>query len=113
MNSWTESYGSYAIEPRYALDVRISDNVLEADCWTVGTVWFCEAGYIVKVETTQKGVYDLPNFIGWSYAKLAKWQDHDDTGRHPENYYEVRIPGASRWESLLSEQDVRDSAREI
>lgn len=70
--------------------IRISDNVLSEEDWPVAMISFDKSGIVDAICVTHKGVYSLPDCIGWSFEKLAEWQSYDPTGEHPENYYEVR-----------------------
>lgn len=91
--------------------IRISDNVLDSQLWTVGRVEFSErTGRIVTQEMVHEGAYCLPNCIGWAVAELLNWQDCDPTGQHPETYNEVSVDGR-KWRSFLSEPEIRAMMR--
>ncbi len=93
------------------LYVRCSDNVLERKDWTMARLEFGSDGCVVDVDILNQGVYSVHDMVGWGFPRLAKWQDYDPTGNHPEQYCEVSADG-SEWDFLLSEGEVRALAGE-
>jgi hypothetical protein len=71
-------------------DVRISDNVLEESDWGIDQVYI-QDGVVMFQDTIFKGVYTIPNMIGWTSKQLMEWSRHDSTGSHPETYYEIKV----------------------
>lgn len=92
------------------LYIRIIDNVLEDECHLFASIAFDKTGHITAICVENKGVYQLPDCIGWSYAQLTEWQNHDPTGEHPEVYYQIKHPDGDRWHFLLKEQEVKSLA---
>lgn len=81
--------------------IRMSDNVLEDDDWPVRDI-LVRAGRIVSVQDIHHGVYSFSSHaptIGWDMEQLCEWLAHDPTGRHPEQWNEIRKDGI--WQSFL------------
>lgn len=92
--------------------IRISDNVLSRDDWPIGIIAFDETGHISAISVTHKGVYRLPNCVGWDFSQLTTWQNYDATGVHPETYYEVSNNG-SEWHYMITEYELRVLASDV
>lgn len=73
------------------VELRLSDNVLGDDDWTVRRMTLHE-GVVVSVEDLPGGAYDhnqMPG-IGATVADIDKWLSFDPTGFHPEIYHDIR-----------------------
>jgi hypothetical protein len=86
---------------------RISDNVLDEEDWSVWKLVFA-AGRVRRADEEHKGVYDQPmaGFEGMTIQALSKWTEHDDTGFHLENYYELEIRGS--WKDRVSVEEIEE-----
>lgn len=70
--------------------VRISDNVLEEEDWSVDEI-VLRNNVVISQSPLCKGAYTIPNMMGWTVSKLIEWTQYDSTGSHPENYYEIDL----------------------
>ncbi len=79
------------------VDVRISDNVLDEEDWTVDRFAVID-GRLQHLGTRRKGIYKTTKSTleGKTLEELAQWSQWNPTGRHPETYYEVRIANPMR-----------------
>lgn len=101
--------GSLRTNPavRGTLLLRLSDNVLDPPEWPVLRVKL-EHGKIVSRNFSNRGVYDRSGFpdTGDGLPVVSEWLSHDDTGFHPENYYEVFDPRDGKWRSFVGSHEL-------
>lgn len=73
---------------------RVSDNVLDDKDWPVVEA-DVEGGVVVRRWVVNKGAYGTDTIlpVGMTVSEICEWTRHDGTGRHPEQYYELRIGG--------------------
>jgi hypothetical protein len=76
--------------------VRIADSVLEDADWGVAQLTL-EAGVVTGYRVVKRGVYELPDMMGWTAEQLTEWSAHDPTGHHPEEYHEVSQNPEGPW----------------
>ena len=72
------------------IDARITDNVLEKEDWGIDQL-YVENGIIRLQDNIIKGVYSMPDMLGWTSKQLMEWSHHDNTGSHPEQYHEIKV----------------------
>lgn len=74
------------------VDVRISDNVLDPEDWTVDRFAIIE-GRLQHLGVRHKGMYGShkASLNGKTVEELAAWSQWNATGQHPETYCEVRV----------------------
>lgn len=74
------------------IDVRISDNVLEEDDWTIDRFAVIN-GRLQHLRTVHKGIYNTARHTleGKTLEELAQWSQWNPVGHHPETYYEARV----------------------
>lgn len=94
------------------LFIRISDNVLDQEDWTIGKIFFCGAGEnggtVIQCREVHKGIYALPDCVGWRLWDVWKWQRQNITGSHPENYYMVASSAEGPWFDCLTPLDISE-----
>jgi len=98
--------------------VRISDNVLDDEDWTVYELEFAVVKgrsstgapitrtMVVNQRLVNQGVYG-DDIVGRDLERLALWLSYDSTGSHPEQYHEIWDPGTNSWESVDLEKLTR------
>ncbi len=72
------------------IDVRITDNVMDAEDWGIDQLYL-EDSVVRFQDHVDLGIYTIPDMEGWTSEQLMEWSRHDDTGRHPENYHEIKV----------------------
>jgi hypothetical protein len=72
------------------VQVRISDNVLEEDDWSINEL-VIQDGVVVSQKNIYNSVHALPDMLGWTTNEVEEWTHYDPTGAHPENYYELEV----------------------
>ncbi|KKL47509.1 hypothetical protein LCGC14_2334780, partial [marine sediment metagenome] len=70
------------------VNVRISDNQLDEEDWAVDGLTISN-GVVIKQLHLTKGVYTLPDMVGWTTDELIWWTQYDATGRPEEQYHEI------------------------
>lgn len=94
--------------------VRISDNVLNPEDWSIFELEFSHSakdGFVVASQTLKNQSRGTSReFCGMGVEDLSKWSFWDPTGHHPETYHEIfdedwhdRVP-ASRIVEMLERQ---------
>ena len=81
--------------------LRIADNVLnDKDCGYIEATII--NGRITKIEEIERSPYIWLSgpTVGRTTIHLLSWLNKDFTGRHPEEYHQIRVPGGG-WEGLL------------
>ena len=68
--------------------VRISDNVLEEKDWGIDMLSI-QFGIVVSQESLFKGVYEIPNMIGWTTNEVCEWTSYNEPEDHPQNFHEL------------------------
>ena len=69
---------------------RVSDNVLDDDDYTVYELNI-RSSIVIGQTIVHEGCYPY-DFIGMTTLQLTDWSARDETGSHPENYYELARP---------------------
>lgn len=72
------------------LSVGVRDNVLDEKDYPIDCL-IIRDGMVTKQESIHKGVYGIPNMMGWTREQIVEWSQFDNTGHHPEQYHEVTI----------------------
>jgi len=76
--------------------VRVADNVLEQEDWGIDMLTI-QYGVVVSQESLFKGVYEIPNMVGWTTEKVCEWTSYHDPSSHPQNFYELSYMETVPW----------------
>ena len=69
--------------------VRVVDDVLDEDDWTVDLLEVSE-GIVIKQTTFLQGIYIIPDMIGWNTSQIEEWSRYESPiGIHPQEWHQV------------------------
>ena len=72
------------------VDIRIADDVLEEEDWGIDQLIITHG--IVRYQIhCAKGVYTMPDMVGWNVGDVVTWSQYDDCNSHPSNSYQVKL----------------------
>ena len=81
--------------PAARVYLRVSDNVLEEEDFTVWKVRFGGDHCIVHIELVHPGAYARPGDtphgldLGSPWTDVVTWSEYDCAGQHPETYHTI------------------------
>ncbi len=72
------------------VDVRIADDVLEEEDWGIDQL-IITYGIVRYQNHISKGVYTIPDMVGWNVGDVVTWSHDENFASHPQNFYEVKL----------------------
>lgn len=91
--------------------VRVSNTVFGAEDNTIRRIKVDREGNITGHDEVQRGFYSTENMPakGWTLDQLFKWVSRDETGRHPEHFYEIKKENSKdEFDSFFSIERLRE-----
>lgn len=72
------------------VQVRIADNMMDEKDWGIDEL-VIKDGEVISQRHLTKGLYTMPDMVGWTVEELIQWTHYDSTGKPVENYHEIKI----------------------